>query len=61
MHMYLFSFFAEKNFLILMEFQAPKVLRKVLLKRPLKNYAIKVLYSAYFKGISVKASMLGAK
>ena len=58
MYMYLFSFFAEKNFLILMEFQAPKVLRIVLLKRSLENYAIKVSYSAYFKGISVKASML---
>ena len=59
--MYLFSFFTEKNFLILTKFRAPKVLRKVLLKLFLENYAIKVSYSAYFKSVSAKASLLGAK
>ena len=59
--MYLFSFFTEKNFLIFVESRTPKVLRKVLLKLFLENYDIKVSYSAYFKGISVKASLLGAK
>ena len=43
-----------------MEFRTTKVLGKVLLKLFLENYAIKVSYSAYFKGISVKASLLGA-
>ena len=58
---YLFSFFTEKNFLILMEFRTPKVLRKVFLKLFLENYAIKVSYCVYFKGISVKAGLLGAR
>ena len=59
--MYLFSFFTEKNFLILLEYRTPKVLNKVLLKLSLENYAIKVSYSAYFKSISVKVGLLGAK
>ena len=59
--MQLFPFFAEKNFLIPMEFRTLKVLRKVLLELFHENYAIKVSYSAKVKGISVKASLLGAK
>ena len=53
--------FYTKNFFILMEFRTPEVLRKVLLKLFLENYAIKVSYSAYFKVIGVNPSLLGAK
>ena len=54
-------FFYTKNFLILIDFRTPEVLRKVLLKLFLENYAIKVSYSAYFKVIGVNASLLEAK